>query len=120
VLFDTYYANLSPTVATDKLPPTGFVNISWHRPSMGDQFENPDPWHPMPDAFAAPLRAHYLAAITWTDRMVGRVLQALEASGEVDRTIVTFTGDHGWSLVSVSVSACAWARSNSLFFCVQL
>ena len=46
----------------------------------------------MPDDFASPLRAHYLAAITWTDRMVGRVLNALE-SGEASRTIVTFTGD---------------------------
>ena len=47
----------------------------------------------MPDDFASPLRAHYLAAITWTDRMVGRVLNALEESGEASRTIVTFTGD---------------------------
>ena len=60
---------------------------------MGEQFDNPDPFHPMPDAFAAPLRAHYLAAITWTDRMAGRVLAALDDSGEADRTIVTFTGD---------------------------
>eukprot|EP01046_Picozoa_sp_COSAG06_P014906 COSAG06_NODE_938_length_11391_cov_13.363974_8_plen_90_part_00 len=38
----------------------------------------------MPDSFAAPLRAHYLAAITWTDRMVGRVLAALEETGAKD------------------------------------
>jgi arylsulfatase A-like enzyme len=80
VLFDTYYGNYS-SVAPDKLPPSGFVNISWHNPSMGGQFLNPDPFHPMPDSFAAPLRAHYLAAITWTDRMVGRVLAALEETG---------------------------------------
>jgi arylsulfatase A-like enzyme len=93
VLFDTYYGNYS-SVAADKMPPSGFVNISWHRPSMGEQFENPDPLHPMPDAFASPLRAHYLAAITWTDRMTGRVLSALDNSGEANRTVVAFTGDH--------------------------
>ena len=62
-------------------------------PSPQRYHRSQDPWHPMPDDFAAPLRAHYLAAITWTDRMVGRVLNALEESGEASRTIVTFTGD---------------------------
>ena len=40
ILFDTYYGNYS-SVAANKMPPSGFVNISWHRPAMGVQFLNP-------------------------------------------------------------------------------
>nr|WP_281281234.1 sulfatase [Pontiella desulfatans] len=37
----------------------------------------------------------YLANVTGVDKQFGRVLQALEASGEADNTIVVFTADHG-------------------------
>jgi arylsulfatase A-like enzyme len=37
----------------------------------------------------------YFANVTGVDRQIGRVLQALEDSGEADNTIVVFTSDHG-------------------------
>lgn len=40
----------------------------------------------------------YAACVSYTDANVGRVLDALEASGEADQTIVVFWGDHGWKL----------------------
>jgi arylsulfatase A-like enzyme len=40
----------------------------------------------------------YLASITFADACVGRVLDALEASGQADRTIIVLWGDHGWHL----------------------
>lgn len=40
-------------------------------------------------------RAEYCALITHLDEQVGRVLAALEASGEAERTWVFFTADHG-------------------------
>jgi choline-sulfatase len=40
-------------------------------------------------------RGEYLALITHLDEQVGRVLAALEASGEAERTWVFFTADHG-------------------------
>src|SRR3569623_2352319 len=40
----------------------------------------------------------YLAAISYTDMNVGRVLDALDASPYRDNTIVVLWGDHGWSL----------------------
>ncbi|MFO0921460.1 MAG: sulfatase [Pirellulales bacterium] len=40
----------------------------------------------------------YLAAISYLDGQVGRVLDALEKSPERDNTIVVFWGDHGWHL----------------------
>ena len=55
----------------------------------------------------------YLACVRWTDEQLGRVLQALDASGHADNTIIVFYSDHGfhlgeklrWSKVSL------WERS---------
>ena len=40
----------------------------------------------------------YLAAITYVDGQIGRVLDALDRSRYRDNTIVILFGDHGWSL----------------------
>lgn len=40
----------------------------------------------------------YLASIHFADAMVGRLLDALDASGRADRTIIVLFGDHGFHL----------------------
>jgi arylsulfatase A-like enzyme len=40
----------------------------------------------------------YYACVSYVDAQVGRVLDALEASGLADNTIVVLWGDHGWHL----------------------
>ena len=40
----------------------------------------------------------YLASVAYADAMVGRLLDALDASGRADRTIVVLWGDHGFHL----------------------
>ncbi len=40
----------------------------------------------------------YLAAITYADVMIGRLIDALDASPYRDNTIVVLWGDHGWHL----------------------
>jgi len=40
----------------------------------------------------------YLASIAFADAMVGRVLDALDVSGQRDNTIVVLWSDHGWHL----------------------
>jgi arylsulfatase A-like enzyme len=40
----------------------------------------------------------YLAAISYLDAQVGRVLDALDASPHKDNTIICLWGDHGWHL----------------------
>ena len=40
----------------------------------------------------------YLASISFTDASVGRVLEALDASGYADNTIIVMWSDHGWHL----------------------
>lgn len=40
----------------------------------------------------------YLASISFVDSQVGRVLDALEASGRADDTVVVLWSDHGWHI----------------------
>ncbi len=40
----------------------------------------------------------YLASVSFVDSMVGRVLDALEASGRSEKTVVVLWSDHGWHL----------------------
>ena len=40
----------------------------------------------------------YLAAIAYTDAMIGRLLEALDASAYASNTVIVLWGDHGWHL----------------------
>ncbi|HEX3628060.1 MAG TPA: sulfatase-like hydrolase/transferase [Verrucomicrobiae bacterium] len=40
-------------------------------------------------------RREYYALITWMDRQMGRILDALDKSGQADNTYIIVTGDHG-------------------------
>lgn len=42
-------------------------------------------------------RAYY-AAVTFLDRQIGRLLEALRAKAELENTIIVFTSDHGYHL----------------------
>lgn len=41
------------------------------------------------------LRARYLGLVTLMDQGIGKILDALEETGQADRTVVIFTSDHG-------------------------
>lgn len=52
--------------------------------------------HPIgTDAAWRRLRANYYGLVSMVDRAYGRILQALEQSGQADNTIVVYTSDHG-------------------------
>lgn len=53
----------------------------------------------------------YLAAVTWVDWNIGRVLAALEKQGLADDTIVVFWSDHGYQLGENG----KWSKAGSLF-----
>jgi arylsulfatase len=41
------------------------------------------------------MRAYYYACISFVDAQIGRILAELEATGQLDRTLILFTSDHG-------------------------
>lgn len=55
------------------------------------------------DDYARKLRHAYFACVSYMDAQVGKVLDALEASGKIDNTIIILWGDHGWHLGDLRV-----------------
>jgi arylsulfatase A-like enzyme len=60
-----------------------------------------------------PLVRAYLASTSFMDAQLGRVLDALQATGRADNTIVVVWGDHGWHLGEKGISGknTLWERS---------
>lgn len=52
----------------------------------------------LPEELQRELIHGYYAAVSYMDAQVGKLLDALEKSGEEDNTIVVLWGDHGWHL----------------------
>ena len=52
----------------------------------------------LPDDVVRDLRRAYYSALSYTDSLIGKVLQSLEDLGIANDTIVSFWGDHGWQL----------------------
>ena len=45
--------------------------------------------------FVRSIKAHYYACISFIDYQVGRLLDELEATGQLDNTLILFSSDHG-------------------------
>ncbi|MFN4258692.1 MAG: sulfatase [Gemmataceae bacterium] len=60
-----------------------------------------------------PLVRAYLASISFVDSQVGRILEALEKSGQADNTIVVLWSDHGFHLGEKGITGknTLWDRS---------
>jgi membrane-anchored protein YejM (alkaline phosphatase superfamily) len=52
----------------------------------------------LPPNMTQPLRRGYYAAVSWTDYLIGELMDTLEAVGVVQNTIIALLGDHGWQL----------------------
>ena len=57
--------------------------------------------------------AIYYSLVTGIDRQLGRIIEALEATGELDNTIIVFTSDHGEMMGSHGVSGKNYAEDES-------
>jgi iduronate 2-sulfatase len=79
------------TVPTGSLP---FTKTSYEVWSYQDLPDAP----PINATDARRLIHGYLAATSFVDYQIGRVMAALEAAGVADHTIVVLWGDHGWQL----------------------
>ena len=53
---------------------------------------------PIDDTMTRNLIHGYYAATSYTDAQIGKVLKALDASGQAENTIILLWGDHGWHL----------------------
>ncbi len=60
-----------------------------------------------------PLVRAYLASTSFMDSQVGRVLEALDATGRADETVVVLWSDHGWHLGEKGITGknTLWERS---------
>lgn len=60
-----------------------------------------------------PLVRAYLACVSFTDFNVGRLLDALDASGQADNTIIVLWSDHGWHIGEKGMTGktTLWERS---------
>ena len=57
-----------------------------------------DPARPLPPAKLRRFRAMYRLNVAWADERLGRLLAALRASGQWDRTLLVVTANHGTEL----------------------
>lgn len=58
--------------------------------------------------FAAEVRRHYAACVSFSDAQVGRILKKLKETGADKNTIVVLWGDHGWNLGEHNI----WGKHN--------
>jgi len=98
---------LPPVKGNDRDDVPGFAwNLHWKLPEPrlswlreAGQWEN--------------LVRSYLASISFMDSQVGRVLDALDATGKAEETIVVLWSDHGWHLGEKGITGknTLWERS---------
>ena len=71
----------------------------WHKSSEFYGYNFPFPkTNPLAAADQLQARRAYLACVRYSDRQVGKVLDALDTLGLADSTIVVVWGDNGWHL----------------------
>ena len=60
-----------------------------------------------------PLVGAYLASTSFMDSQVGRVLDALDATGRANKTVIVLWSDHGWHLGEKGITGknSLWERS---------
>jgi len=91
---EAYYRRLPP-LPKNFLPQLPFDNGHM----KGGRDENLAPW-PRTEAVIRDQLAEYYGLITHLDEQIGRILAALEKSGQADNTIVIFAADNGLAIGS--------------------
>lgn len=63
----------------------------------------------LPEAYALGLKHAYFACVSYTDAMIGKVMDKLKVEGLDKNTIVVLWGDHGWNLGEHTI----WGKHNN-------
>jgi arylsulfatase A-like enzyme len=85
--------------AQPPLPPNYLPQHPFNNGDLTGRDERLAPWPRTPEVVRQHL-ADYYAAITFLDAQVGRILDALQASGQADNTLIVFSSDHGLAIGS--------------------
>ncbi len=88
-----------PDPATLPLPPSFLPEHAFDNGEMTIRDEQLEKWPRTPDAVREHL-ADYYGMLAHLDAQVGRLLDALEATGQAQNTLVVYTGDHGLAVGS--------------------
>jgi len=86
-------------LAENPFVPKDTLAIAMHNsPEMICYEGIPRPIEKMDDDLARTLIRGYRACVSFSDANIGKVLDALERTGQRDNTIIILWGDHGWHL----------------------
>ncbi len=92
--------------------PEGAPDVAFHRSTeiLGQTGNAPTPDQ------AAEMRHGYFANISFLDAQIGKVLDALDASGVADRTVIVFFADHGYHIGEHSL----WGKTSNFEYDTQV
>ena len=76
--------------------PSGAPELAFHQST--EILGPPAQQKPLTEEQIAEMRHGYYANISYLDAQLGKVLDALEKSGQMENTIITFVGDHGYHI----------------------
>ncbi len=94
-----------PKGAPKELKHSGEISV-YH---PGEDRVNSEDWHRM-------MRHGYWACVSYVDKLIGDILNALEEQGLAQNTIVVIWGDHGWHLGEHNF----WSKHNTMHLATRV
>lgn len=81
--------------APEDMPSPRPRTLTAARGLLKDRYGSPDYSPPMTGRDIAAMRANYAGNVTLIDDQIGEIIETVHCRGELDRTLIVFTSDHG-------------------------